>query len=190
MLDPTCADITGRVIEALSRREFPAGRESIRQGVQYLLQTQERNGSWYGHWGVAYVYGTFLALRGLRASGEGGAADAIRRGADWLAAVQNRDGGWGESCASYHHDKFVAGSSTPSQTAWGILGLLAGGHGRSTALQRGVAHLLETQRADGQWDESLATGTGFPKVFYLRFTLYRNYFPLLALVKAKAQLAD
>src|SRR5258707_14015513 len=78
-------------------------------------------------------------------------------------------------------------SSTPSQTAWGILGLLAGGHGRSTAVQRGVAHLLETQRADGEWDESLATGTGFPNVFYLRFTLYRNYFPLLALVKAGAE---
>src|ERR1039457_813336 len=105
MLDPTCPDITARVIEALSRRDYPAGRESIRQGVQYLLQTQERNGSWYGRWGVAYIYGTFLALRGLRASGESGVADAIRRGADWIAAVQNHDGGWGESCASYLKDR-------------------------------------------------------------------------------------
>jgi squalene-hopene/tetraprenyl-beta-curcumene cyclase len=188
MLDPTCPDITGRVIEALSRREYPAGREAIRQGVQYLLQTQERNGSWYGRWGVAYIYGTFQALRGLRASGESGTADSIRRGADWIAAVQNRDGGWGESCASYLKDQFVADPSTPSQTAWGILGLLAAGRGGSTAVQRGVEHLLETQRVDGEWDESLATGTGFPNVFYLRFTLYRNYFPLLALVEGRAEL--
>jgi squalene cyclase len=127
-------------------------------------------------------------LRGLRASGESGVADAIRRGADWIVAIQNHDGGWGESCASYLKDQFVGGPSTPSQTAWGILGLLAGGHGGPAALQRGLAHLIETQRADGEWDESLATGTGFPNVFYLRFTLYRNYFPLLALVQARTEL--
>jgi squalene-hopene/tetraprenyl-beta-curcumene cyclase len=150
------------------------------------LHTQERNGSWYGRWGVDYIYGTFLALRGLRASSEPGTAAATRRACDWVASVQNQDGGWGESCASYVKNDYVAGPSTPSQTAWGVLALLAGGDRGSAPLERGVRWLVESQRADGQWDESLATGTGFPNVFYLRYGLYRNYFPLMALHYANA----
>jgi squalene-hopene/tetraprenyl-beta-curcumene cyclase len=186
MLDPTCPDITGRVIESLSRRVYAPGREPIRQGVQYLLHTQERNGSWYGRWGVDYIYGTFLALRGLRAANETGTAGAMRQASDWIVSIQNRDGGWGESCASYLKNEFVPGPSTPSQTAWGILALLAVGDRGTSALDRGVRHLLETQGKDGQWEESLATGTGFPNVFYLRYGLYRNYFPLMALTYAGA----
>jgi squalene-hopene/tetraprenyl-beta-curcumene cyclase len=116
-----------------------------------------------------------------------GTMAAMRRAAEWVGIVQNRDGGWGESCASYVRNEFVGGPSTPSQTAWGVLSLLAAGD-RSAALERGVRYLVETQRADGQWDEDLATGTGFPNVFYLRYSLYRNYFPLIALQQAQAAL--
>lgn len=171
-------------MESLGRRGYAAGREPVRQGVQYLLHTQERNGSWYGRWGVDYIYGTFLALRGLRAANETGTAAAMRLACDWVATIQNRDGGWGESCASYLKNEFVPGPSTPSQTAWGILALLAGGDRGTAALDRGIRYLLETQGPDGQWEESLATGTGFPNVFYLRYGLYRNYFPLMALTYA------
>jgi squalene-hopene/tetraprenyl-beta-curcumene cyclase len=188
MLDPTCPDITGRVLESLCRRNYAPARETIRQAVQYLLHTQERNGSWYGRWGVDYIYGTFLALRGLESSRETGTAAAMRHAAEWVAGAQNPDGGWGESCASYVRNDFVAALSTPSQTAWGILALLAAGDRGSAVIERGVRYLIETQRADGQWDESPATGTGFPNVFYLRYTLYRNYFPIMALTQARAVL--
>jgi squalene-hopene/tetraprenyl-beta-curcumene cyclase len=186
MLDPTCPDITGRVVESLARRGYAPAHEHMRQGVQYLLHTQERNGSWYGRWGVDYIYGTFLAMRGLGAANETGTAAAMRLGSEWLARIQNPDGGWGESCASYLKNEFVPGPSTASQSAWGILGLLAGGDRGSAALERGVRFLLETQGADGEWEESLATGTGFPNVFYLRYGLYRNYFPLMALTAVRA----
>jgi squalene-hopene/tetraprenyl-beta-curcumene cyclase len=185
MLDPTCPDITGRVMESLCRRGFTIEHPSIRRGVYYLLQTQERNGSWYGRWGVDYIYGAFLALRALKHAQAPGTAEAARKAAKWLAAVQNQDGGWGESCESYVHGRFVAAPSTPSQTAWAILGLLAAGESNLEALRRGVEYLIQTQKPDGTWAEDLATGTGFPNVFYLQYTLYRNYFPILALSLAR-----
>ena len=175
MLDPTCPDITGRVLEALCRRGFTMADETVRRGVEYLIKNQERNGSWYGRWGVNYIYGTSLALRGLRAA-QAVAVDAFRRAAKWLIAVQNSDGGWGESCDSYRDDTFVPAPSTPSQTAWALIGLMAAGEGFNEPIRRGFNHLLSTQRGDGTWDEELATGTGFPNVFYLRYTLYRQYF--------------
>ncbi len=188
MLDPTCPDITGRVMEALCRRGYPPAREAIDRGVQYLISTQEPDGSWYGRWGVNYIYGTFLALRGLRAAGRAAASEAVSRAGRWIPSVQNTDGGWGESCASYTYNHYVPAKSTPSQTAWAILGLLAAGERNSPAFERGVRYLLDTQTAEGEWAEDLATGTGFPNVFYLRYTLYRNYFPLLALNEARAAL--
>jgi squalene-hopene/tetraprenyl-beta-curcumene cyclase len=188
MLDPTCPDITGRVLEALCRRAYAPAQDAIRLGVQFLLNTQEEDGRWYGRWGVNYVYGTFLATRGLRASGMSESEEPIRRAAAWIASVQNADGGWGESCASYAEDRFVAAPSTASQTAWALLGLLAAGDRGSHALLRGAEYLVETQRPDGEWDESPATGTGFPNVFYLRYTLYRDYFPLIALTEAQRAL--
>lgn len=185
MLDPTCPDITGRVMESLCRRGYTIEHRGIRRGVEYLLKSQERNGSWYGRWGVDYIYGAFLALRGLKQAQAPGTADAVRKSARWLAAVQNPDGGWGESCASYVEDHFVAAPSTPSQTAWAILGLLAAGESNYDGVRRGIEYLIQTQRPDGTWAEDLATGTGFPNVFYLQYTLYRNYFPMLALSAAR-----
>jgi squalene-hopene/tetraprenyl-beta-curcumene cyclase len=130
---------------------------------------------------VDYIYGTFLALRGLRAAGVGDREAAVLRAGEWLRSVQNADGGWGESCASYDGRGFVPEKSTPSQTAWGLLGLLASGDETSSSLTRGARFLSETQTAQGHWRESLATGTGFPKVFYLNYHLYRNSFPVFAL---------
>jgi squalene-hopene/tetraprenyl-beta-curcumene cyclase len=181
MLDPTCPDITGRVLESLCRRHFDATHPAVARGIDYLLKKQEENGSWYGRWGVAYIYGTFLALRGLSAAASPEAADAIARGAHWLREVQNPDGGWGESCLGYTTSRFERTVSTPSQTAWAILGLIAAGAARSNAVADGVRWLVEHQLEDGTWDESVTTGTGFPGVFYIRYDLYRNYFPLLAL---------
>jgi squalene-hopene/tetraprenyl-beta-curcumene cyclase len=184
MLDPTCPDITGRVLEALcTSNGLGADHPAVRRGVAYLLKAQEADGSWYGRWGVDYVYGTFLALRGLRAAGVGDREAAVLRAGEWLRSIQNADGGWGESCESYRAHAFVSAPSTASQTAWALLGLMAGGDCDSLSVQKGVDYLARTQRADGGWDERLATGTGFPGVFYLTYHLYRHAFPLLALAE-------
>ena len=181
MLDPTCPDITGRVLEALAACGVPPNHPAVRKGIEYLKRTQEIDGSWYGRWGVDYIYGTFLALRGLQASGEGDREAYILRANEWLRAIQNADGGWGESCASYDRKTFTAAPSTPSQTAWALLGLIAGGDLRSDSVRHGIEWLAEHQREDGGWEEDLSTGTGFPRVFYLKYHLYRNTFPVLAL---------
>ncbi len=181
MLDPTCADITGRVLESLCRRGMTFRDEPIRRGVHYLLATQEGDGRWYGRWGVNYIYGTFLALRGLQASGDPAAGRAMRGAVGWLKSVQAEDGGWGESCLGYEENRYVPAPSTPSQTAWALLGLIAAEGPGSAAVRRGVEWLHDHQRMDGTWHEELHTGTGFPNVFYLSYGLYRNYFPLLAL---------
>ena len=181
MLDPTCPDITGRTLESLCRRGFDYRDEPIARGVAYLLANQEEDGKWYGRWGVNYIYGTFLAIRGLKASGAPHAAEAIERGARWLKAVQNPDGGWGESCRGYETEKFERAASTPSQTAWAVIGLIAAGHACSPETVRGVKWLKENQRPDGTWDEAITTGTGFPRVFYISYHLYRDYFPVMAL---------
>jgi len=183
MLDPTCPDITGRVVESLCRRGL-AGHDAVRRGVAYLLQSQEKDGSWYGRWGVNYIYGSFLAMRGLAASGAPGARDAVQRAGDWLREIQNQDGGWGESCASYDRDHFVSALSCPSQTAWAVLGLRAANDRDSGAARRGIQFLLERRNPDGTWPEEATTGTGFPTVFYLTYAMYRDYFPLLALAQA------
>jgi squalene-hopene/tetraprenyl-beta-curcumene cyclase len=183
MLDPTCADITGRVLESLGAFGLDKSHPQVRRAVDYLVRTQQADGSWYGRWGVAYIYGTCFALRGLRAAGENDREVHVLRAGEWLRAIQNADGGWGESCASYDNGAFTPGKSTPSQTAWAVLGLMAGGDTNSLSLRQGIEYLLETQRPDGGWNEALATGTGFPKVFYLTYHLYRLYFPLLALAE-------
>jgi squalene-hopene/tetraprenyl-beta-curcumene cyclase len=185
MLDPTCPDITGRVLEGLIASGVERSNPAIRRGIAYLKRSQETDGSWYGRWGVDYIYGTFLALRGLQAAGESDREAYILRAGEWLRAIQNADGGWGESCESYDRNTFVAAPSTPSQTAWAILGLIAGGDTTSNSLHHGVEYLIETQRRSGSkaggWDETLSTGTGFPGVFYLKYHLYRDSFPVLAL---------
>lgn len=181
MLDPSCPDITGRTLEALMACGASPAERSIRRGVEYLIGSQRSDGSWLGRWGVAYIYGTYLALRGLRAAGEDLREAYILRAGEWLRSIQNADGGWGESCASYDEGTFVPAQSTASQTAWAILGLIASGDTTSLSVRKGIDFLLETQNADGGWDEDAATGTGFPGVFYLTYHLYRNAFPLLAL---------
>ena len=181
MLDPTCPDISGRVLEAMALHGVSTDHSSMKKGVAYLIRTQEQDGSWYGRWGVDYIYGTYLALRGLRAAGESDREVHILRAGEWLRAIQNADGGWGESPESYTEGLYVGAKSTPSQTAWALLGLLASGDDRSDSLERAAEYLRKTQKADGTWDEPEATGTGFPRVFYLNYHMYRNSFPLLAL---------
>jgi squalene-hopene/tetraprenyl-beta-curcumene cyclase len=189
MLDPTCADITGRTLEALAANGFDRNHPACKKAIEYLLRTQLPDGSWYGRWGVAFLYGTCFALRGLQAMGEDDHEPHIQRANEWIRALQNPDGGWGESCASYDNNTFTPAKSTPSQTAWALMGLLAGGDTYSSSVQHAVDYLISTQQADGSWVEELATGTGFPKVFYLNYHYYRIYFPLIALsafVKAQA----
>jgi squalene-hopene/tetraprenyl-beta-curcumene cyclase len=189
MLDPTCPDITGRVLEALCLWGESPDSPAVRRGVEYLRRTQEADGSWTGRWGVNYIYGTFLALRGLKAASFDDREAEVLRAGEWLRAAQNADGGWGESCESYAAHTFVPAESTASQTAWAILGLIAGGDTTSQSLQLGVEFLIRTQLPNGGWQEDLATGTGFPRVFYLTYHLYRHSFPVLALaefVKAKS----
>ena len=186
MLDPACADITGRVLEALSRfpelHSRPDYKRAIQRGIEYLKEAQESDGSWYGRWGVNYVYGTWQSLKGLIAAGEDANSPHIRRAVDWLNNCQNEDGGWGERCESYEdHSLKGKGNSTASQTSWAVMGLIAAGELDSDAVRCGVKHLLETQKEDGTWDEDEWTGTGFPGVFYLRYHFYRVTFPLFAL---------
>ena len=181
MLDPTCADITGRTLEALAANGFNRDSSPCRRAIDYLVRTQLTDGSWYGRWGVAYIYGTCFALRGLRAMNEDDHEPHIQRANEWLRSIQNPDGGWGESCASYDNDVYTVAESTPSQTAWALMGLMAGGDTYSSSVLDGINYLIETQSEDGTWPEELATGTGFPKVFYLNYHYYRIYFPLLAL---------
>jgi squalene-hopene/tetraprenyl-beta-curcumene cyclase len=181
MLDPTCPDITGRVMEALCRRGMNYNDPPIARGVAYLLTHHKTDGSWYGRWGVNYIYGTFLAVRGLRVSGSPNVRAALEKAAGFLRSVQNSDGGWGESCLSYDTHQFEAAPSTPSQTAWALLGLKAAGDTSSSSVTAGQAWLIEEQASSGSWPETLATGTGFPNVFYLNYHLYAHYFPLLAM---------
>ena len=168
-------------MEALAAHGLNGTHPALKRGVDFLLRNQQPDGSWYGRWGVAYIYGACFALRGLRAAGYDDREAAVLRAGEWLRSIQNADGGWGESCSSYDHGCFVPAESTPSQTAWALMGLIAGGDTNSLSVQHGIEYLLDTQHADGGWDEELATGTGFPRVFYLNYHYYRLYFPLIAL---------
>jgi len=182
IIDPPTADITGRVLEFLGYIGYDESYAEVRAAVDFLLREQEADGSWYGRWGVNYIYGTWQVLRGLCAIGYDMGSPAVQKAADWLQSVQLENGGWGETCATYEDPARKAkGPSTPSQTAWALMGLMAAGRLDTEAVERGVECLIATQKPDGCWDEAEFTGTGFPKVFYLEYTLYRDYFPLLAL---------
>jgi len=195
MLDPPTVDITGRVLETLSIYGYTRTDKRVERAIKFIFDEQESDGSWFGRWGVNYLYGTFLVLRGLEAMGIWNHEPQIQQAAEWIRTVQNADGGWGESCLSYDEpDMRGVGPSTPSQTAWAILGLLAAGDKRSDSVAKGVRWLLEKQMENGGWDESTGigvtkqavyTGTGFPRVFYLAYHQYREYFPLLALTTYK-----
>jgi len=191
MLDPPTVDITGRILEMLATYGFSRDDKRVEKAIKFILQEQEPDGSWFGRWGVNYIYGTFLVVRGLDAIGFDRNDPAMQQAAEWIRSVQNSDGGWGETCGSYDDPNTRGeGPSTPSQTAWALMALLSAGDDRSDSLAKGVRWLLERQEADGSWDESMGegkirqsiiTGTGFPKVFYLAYHLYRQYFPLMAL---------
>ncbi len=194
MLDPPTVDITGRMLEMLALYGFTRKDTRVEKAIQFLLKEQESDGSWFGRWGVNYLYGTFLVLRGLEAMGVSNLEPSVQQAAEWIRAVQNGDGGWGETCGTYDDpDQRGVGPSTPSQTAWALLGLLAAGDTRSDSVAKGVRWLIDRQHEDGSWDElmpgrngeSYYTGTGFPRVFYLGYHLYKQYFPLLALTTYK-----
>ncbi len=182
ILDPTCSDLTARTLELLGYIGFNPRARSVRDAMQYLIDTQDEDGSWYGRWGVNYIYGTWQVLRGLRAIGQDMTQDWILRGRDWLESCQNNDGGWGETCGTYENPSTKGiGESTASQTAWAIMGICACGDLDRRSIQRGLRYLLSAQKPDGSWDEEQITGTGFPRVFYLKYDMYRQNFPLLAL---------
>jgi squalene-hopene/tetraprenyl-beta-curcumene cyclase len=191
MLDPPTVDITGRILEMLASYGYTSDDKRVERAIKFIFSEQEPDGSWFGRWGVNYIYGTFLVLRGLDAIGVDHLEPQVQQAAEWLRMVQNPDGGWGETCGSYDDENTRGiGLSTPSQTAWAMLGLLAAGDDRSDSVAKGVRWLLTRQLPDGSWDESMGkgptrqniiTGTGFPRVFYLSYDMYRQYFPLLAL---------
>jgi squalene-hopene/tetraprenyl-beta-curcumene cyclase len=183
MIDPSTGDLTARVLEYLGRLKWPASDPRIQRAVGFLRRDQAPEGPWYGRWGVNFLYGTSGALRALETLGLHKEPEC-RRAVDWLRAVQNPDGGYGESCASYDDPELKArGHSTASQTAWALIGLLAAGEISEPAVKQAVGYLLDQQRENGTWTEAAFTGTGFPRVFYLKYHLYRNVFPLYALAR-------
>ena len=190
MIDPPTEDLTGRLMELMGNLGFDLGYGRARRAHAFLLRTQRSDGSWWGRWGGNFIYGTWSALSGLRAIGDDLHVSHIRRAVHWLKAHQNHDGGWGETAASYADERLAGrGESTASQTAWAVLGLLAGEEQVSDEMRRGAEYLLDRQRGDGEWDEALFTGTGFPRHFFLRYDMYRNYFPLMALGRLRGRLA-
>jgi squalene-hopene/tetraprenyl-beta-curcumene cyclase len=189
MLDPPTADLTGRVLEFLGGMGYRTDFPPVARAVRFLESEQEEDGTWFGRWGVNYLYGTWCALCGLRAIGYDMRAPRIRRAVAWLRSCQNEDGGWGESCRSYDDpDQKGRGESTASQTAWSLMGLIAAGEENDDMVKAGVAYLLRTQNAKGSWDEQAFTGTGFPSFFYLRYHMYRDYFPHMALARYRKAL--
>ncbi|KVT76931.1 squalene--hopene cyclase [Burkholderia territorii] len=186
LLDPPTADVSGRCLSMLSQLgESALNSEPARRALDYMLKEQEPDGSWYGRWGMNYVYGTWTALCSLNAAGLTPDDPRVKRGAQWLLSIQNKDGGWGEDGDSYklNYRGFEQAPSTASQTAWALLGLMAAGEVNNPAVARGVEYLIAQQNEEGLWDETRFTATGFPRVFYLRYHGYRKFFPLWALAR-------
>lgn len=188
MLDPSTPDLTARVVEALARLGRTVGDTTIDRAVRYMRRSQESDGSWFGRWGVNYIYGTWQALQGLAAAGVPNDDPMMTAGCEWLIRHQQASGGWGESPATYDYPEMRGqGTTTASQTAWALLGLISAGQANHPAVRRGIEYLTSRQRLDGGWDEPEWTGTGFPRVFYLRYHYYPIYFPLMAMARyAKA----
>ncbi|MDA1215877.1 MAG: squalene--hopene cyclase, partial [Chloroflexi bacterium] len=207
VLDPPSVDVTAHLLEMFGRLDWTAEHPAVRRALDYVKAEQEKDGCWFGRWGVNYVYGTGAVLPALQAVGEDMSQPYVRRAVEWLAAHQNKDGGWGESCASYVIPSLRGqGDSTASQTSWALIALLAAGEADHPATQRGIAYLTSAQREDGTWDEPQFTGCGFPgygvgdqpdqyrnagdptwqgeelgAAFMINYHLYRNYFPLWAM---------
>ena len=185
LLDPPTVDVSARCVGMLAQLGEPLDSPRMKAAIQYLEDDQEADGSWFGRWGVNYVYGTWSALCALNAAGLDLNAPVIRRAVDWLVGIQNPDGGWGEDCDSYKlgYSGYERAASTASQTAWALLGLMAAGEVDHPAVSRGIRYLSMTQDADGLWPQEQYTGGGFPRVFYLRYHGYPKYFPLWALAR-------
>ncbi len=183
LLDPPTSDVTARVVTVLARVGRPQDKSALRRAIAYLRREQESDGSWFGRWGTNYLYGTWSALTALAQAGVNKEDGAVQKAVEWLSSRQNADGGWGEGNGSYargalRSEKFA---STPYQTAWAVLALLAAGEAASAVVRRGVDHLLHTQQADGLWSDPNFTAPGFPRVFYLKYHGYSGYFPMWAL---------
>jgi squalene-hopene/tetraprenyl-beta-curcumene cyclase len=184
MLDPDCVDVSARCLGYLAQRGYKADHPSQASVIAYIKAEQEPDGSWFGRWGVNYIYGVWSALVALNMAGEAPEQPYIQRAVRWLKQVQNQDGGFGETTDDYIYRRYApAGKSVPSQTAWALLALLAAGDGGSTAARRAAAWLVDNQQEDGLWRDQIYTGTGFPRVFYLQYHGYQAYFPLLALAR-------
>jgi len=186
LFDPTTADVTARCLSMLGQLgEVPSGNPVVARGVDYLLRTQENDGSWFGRWGMNYIYGTWSVLCALNAVQRDPRSAEVQKAVAWLKTIQNKDGGWGEGGESYALDYagYCPAPSTPSQTAWALLGLMAAGVVEDNAVTLGVRYLARTQAEDGFWKEERFTATGFPRVFYLRYHGYAKYFPLWAIAR-------
>jgi squalene-hopene/tetraprenyl-beta-curcumene cyclase len=187
LLDPPTEDVTARGISMLAQLGDAPDTSPVAAALQFLRRTQRADGSWFGRWGMNYIYGTWSALCALRAAGVAPGAHEIRQAAQWLASIQNFDGGWGEDGESYtlDYDGHRPATSTPSQTAWALLGLMAAGES-GELVERGITYLIKTQEAGGLWPEERYTATGFPRVFFLRYHGYAKYFPLWALARYRS----
>jgi len=185
LLDPPTADVTGRCVGMLAQLGYKASGPALSAALDYLRKSQEKDGSWYGRWGINYIYGTWSVLAGLNAAGVDHGGPEMRRAVAWLLAIQNSDGGWGEDGDSYKlaYKGYEPALSTASQTAWAILALMAAGEVKHPAVARGIGYLLQHQGQDGVWAEQHYTATGFPRVFYLRYHGYSKFFPLWALAR-------
>jgi squalene-hopene/tetraprenyl-beta-curcumene cyclase len=185
LLDPPTVDVAARCVSMLAQLGRTADDPRMKRALAYLEAEQAPDGSWFGRWGVNYIYGTWSALCALNAAGVDPQAPVMRKAVDWLVAIQNPDGGWGEDCESYALDYkgYTPFPSNASQTAWALLGLMAAGETDHPAVARGVAYLLKTQTAEGLWDQDAYTGGGFPRVFYLRYHGYPKFFPLWAVAR-------
>ena len=183
LLDPPTSDVTARVVAAMAIAGRPQDRVALQRAIAFLRREQTAEGSWFGRWGTNHIYGTWSVLAGLGQAGIGADDEAVRRAVDWLNSRQNSDGGWGESNDSYAGKTHLGErtGSTPHQTAWALLGLMAAGQAGSVAVRCGIEYLLRTQQADGLWSDPHFTAPGFPRVFYLKYHGYCAYFPLWAL---------
>jgi squalene-hopene/tetraprenyl-beta-curcumene cyclase len=185
LLDPPTADVSARCVGFLAQLGAHAPQEALAAGLDYLRRVQEPEGCWFGRWGTNYIYGTWSVLIAVKAAGIATDDPMVRRAVAWLLAKQRADGGWGEDGRSYlpGEARGEGSESTPSQTAWALLALMAAGEADHPAVARGVAYLVATQQPDGLWNEEWYTAVGFPRVFYLRYHGYRAYFPLWALAR-------
>lgn len=190
LLDPPTSDVSARVVTLLAQLQRAQDHTALDRALHYLRREQEAEGCWFGRWGTNYIYGTWSVLMAFRQAGIASQDPAVQRAVAWLERMQHGDGGWGESNDSYF-DRSLAGQmyrSTPYQTAWALLALLAAGVQRSPVVERGVAYLLRTQQSDGLWEDPTATAPGFPRVFYLKYHGYSAYFPLWALARYRNSL--